>query len=90
MLSILKCAYREFAEGVGEVKAPRGAKRDQVLTGIERLAGRAGGFAISELEQTCPGVSRDMVRRVLREQQGAGSVECQGRGPGATWAKKKG
>lgn len=88
VLAILKSAYREFAERVGEVKAPRGAKRDQVLAGIERLAGRAGGFAISELEQTCLGVSRDMVRRVLREQQAAGSVECQGRGPGATWVGK--
>lgn len=88
VLSILKSAYREFAERVGEVKAPRGAKRDQVLAGIERLAGRAGGFTISELEQTCLGVSRDMVRRVLREQQAAGSVECQGRGPGAKWVGK--
>jgi Fic family protein len=90
VLSILKSAYREFSERVGEVKAPRGAKRDQVLAGIARLAGRRGGFAISELEQTCPGVSRDMVRRVLREQQAAGAVECKGRGPGATWTTKRG
>lgn len=88
VLSILKTAYREFAERVGEVKAPRGAKRDQVLAGIERLAAAAAGFPISELEQACPGVSRDMVRRVLREQQAKGIVECQGRGPGATWIKK--
>jgi len=88
VLSVLKSAYREFAERVGEVKAPRGAKRDRVLAGIDRLASRPGGFTISELEQTCPGVSRDMVRRVLREQQSAGTVECQGRGPGATWVRK--
>ncbi len=88
VLSILKSAYREFAERVGEVKAPRGAKRDQVLAGIERLAARVDGFTISQLEQTCPGVSRDMVRRVLREQQTAGAVECQGRGPGAKWMGK--
>jgi len=88
VLSILKSAYREFAERVGEVKVPRGAKRDQVLAGIDRLAARSGGFTMSELEQTCPGVSRDMVRRVLREQQSAGAVECQGRGPGATWVRK--
>ncbi|MHB9100016.1 MAG: Fic family protein [Sulfuricella sp.] len=75
VLSILKSAYREFAERVGEVKAPRGAKRDQVLTGIDRLAARPGGFTISEREQSCPGVCRDMVRRVLREQQSAGAVE---------------
>lgn len=62
--------------------------RDQVRAGIERLAARGEGFTISELEQTCPGVSRDMVRRVLREQQAAGVVECRGRGPGAAWVKK--
>jgi Fic family protein len=89
VLFILKAAYREFAERVGEVKAPRGAKRDLVLTGIDRLATRTNAeFTISELEQTCPGVSRDMVRRVLREQQAIGAVECQGRGPGATWIKR--
>jgi len=88
VLSIMKTAYREFAERVGEVKAPRGAKGDQVRAGIERLAARGGGFTISELEQICQGVSRDMVRRVLREQQTAGVVECRGRGPGAAWMKK--
>ena len=90
VLYILKAAYREFAERVGEVKAPRGAKREQVLSGIEQLAARVGGaFTLSELEQTCPGVSRDMVRRVLRDQQTASIVECQGRGPAARWQKKR-
>lgn len=85
----MKEAYQEFAERVGEIKAPRGAKRDQVLEGIKRLAARPRGeFTISELEQTCPGVSRDMVRRVLREQQAAGAVECQGRGTAAAWRTK--
>ena len=89
VLYILKTAYREFAERVGEVKAPRGAKRDLVLAGIDRLAARpAGEFTISELEQVCPGVSRDMVRTVLREQQKQGQVECRGHGPAATWRKK--
>lgn len=42
---------------------------------------------VSALEQSCPGVSRDMVRRVLREQQAAGVLICQGRGPAAVWKK---
>jgi len=89
VLWILKSAYREFAERVGEIKAPRGAKREQVLLGIAQLASKTvSGFTISDLEQTCPGVSRDMVRRVLREQQAAGAVECRGRGPAAIWHKK--
>ena len=89
LLSILKTAYREFAERVGDTKAPPGAKRDQVLVGIERLAAQAGSFSISALEQDCPGVGRDMVRRVLREQQAAGVVERKGRGPWTRWGKKR-
>ncbi len=89
VLSIMKTAYREFAERVGEVRSPRGAKRDQVLDGITRMATKAPGFTLSQLEQICPGVSRDMVRRVLREQRLVGAVECQGRGPGSVWKRKE-
>ena len=35
-----------------------------------------GEFTVSQLEQACPGVSRDMIRRVLREQQGATSLNA--------------
>ncbi|MGH8478634.1 MAG: Fic family protein, partial [Gammaproteobacteria bacterium] len=85
VLFILKTAYREFAERVGDIKAPRGAKTDQILAGIGRFVGE---FTVSQLEQTCPGISRDMIRRVLREQQAAGAIECRGRGPAARWRKK--
>jgi hypothetical protein len=34
------------------------------------------------------GISRDMIRQVLREQRAAGAIECQGRGPAARWRKK--
>lgn len=58
---------------------------EQILAAISRLSGE---FTLTQLEQTCPGVSRDMIRRVLREQQSAGVIECQGRGPAARWEKK--
>lgn len=91
VLYIMKSAYREFAERVGDVKAPRGAKREQVLAAVTQLAARPGGvFTVVELEQVCPSVSRDMVRRVLREEQAAGRVVCQGRGPAASWRRKRG
>ncbi|TAJ81456.1 MAG: hypothetical protein EPO42_02255 [Gallionellaceae bacterium] len=85
VLSMLKLAYREFAERVGEVKAPRGSKTDLVLAAIGRLTDE---FTVAQLEQTCHGVSKDMIRRVLREQQSAMMVECQGRGPAARWKRK--
>ncbi len=45
-----------------------------------------GMFRISEMEQLAPGVSRDMIRHVLREQQSAGIIGCTGRGTGAVWS----
>lgn len=85
LLSILKLAYREFSEHVGEIKAPRGAKTGLVLAALKRFSAE---FTVSQVEQACLGVSRDMVRRVLREQQAAGAVLCHGRGPAARWKKK--
>ena len=85
VLFILKTAYKEFAERVGDIKAPRGAKTGQIVAAIGRFVGE---FTVSQLEQACPGISRDMIRRVLREQQAAGIIECQGRGPAARWRKK--
>jgi Fic family protein len=91
VLSIMKAAYRDFVERVGEVKAPRGEKRQTVINGILRLLDHPKGkFAIGDLEQLCPGVSRDMVRHVLREQQELGIVDCAGRGAGAAWSKGSG
>jgi hypothetical protein len=36
-LSILKTAYQEFAERVGEFLAPRGSKTEMILTALARL-----------------------------------------------------
>ncbi len=70
------------------IKAPRGEKRATVLEGIDQLLSRPKGtFKISELEPVCPGVSRDMIRHVLREQQGQGAISCSGRGAGAAWSR---
>jgi hypothetical protein len=60
-------------------------KTDQVVSAIEQFA-RA--FSVAQLELRCPGVSRDIVRRVLRAQQSAGKVENLGRGPTTKWRKK--
>jgi Fic family protein len=91
VMSIMKVAYCDFVERVGEIKAPRGEKRERVIAGINQLLSRSKGeFKISELEQACPGVSRDMVRHVLREQQEQGFIGCSGRGAGAVWAKTNG
>jgi Fic family protein len=85
MLFIFKNAYREFEDRLGQVRSPRGAKTAFVEAAVAAFPGQ---FTLADLERACPGVSRDMVRRVLRELQSAGSVECLGRGPGAAWQRK--
>ena len=84
VLFILKGAYREFVERVGETSEPRGSKTQLVLEVIGKMSGT---FSLADLERACPGVSRDMIRRVLNTQKGQ-MVDCIGRGPGALWQKR--
>ncbi|MBN2024398.1 MAG: Fic family protein [Pirellulales bacterium] len=84
-LGIIHRAYRLFEERAGQVKTARGAKRQMVEDAVAAFGGR---FTLLDLERACPGVSRDMVRRVLRDLQQAGRATCLGRGPGAEWVKK--
>ena len=53
------------------------------MAALERLPRE---FTVVQLEQACPGVSREMVRRMLGSQKGK-SVQCIGRGPDARWTK---
>lgn len=85
LLFILTQACKEFEQRVGQVKSPRGAKTELVEQAIENLTGE---FGITDLERLCPGVSRDMIRLLLRDLKAAGQVECLGRGPGAKWQKR--
>jgi hypothetical protein len=85
VLYVLKIAYREFEERAELMKSRRGAKTGLVRAAIEE---RSGDFSLVDLERACPGVSRDMIRRVLRKLEREGGVECMGRGPGAPWRRK--
>lgn len=86
LLFILKTACREFEARVGQLKSPRGAKTEQVRIAVLAFAGQ---FTLTEVERQCPQVSRDMIRRVLRDLDHEGLVECLGRGPGARWRVKR-
>jgi Fic family protein len=84
VLYILKIANEEFADRLGEVKAPRGSKTGLVLAAIQN---RSSEFTLEQIERECPGVSRDLIRRVLAGEKGK-TVDCLGRGPGARWRRK--
>ena len=83
-LGILRSAYHEFEERVGAVRAPRGAKTEMLQRAILAFPGE---FAISDVERACPGVSRDMIRLVLRALQEEKRIVCLGRGRSARWRR---
>jgi hypothetical protein len=55
-----------------------------IVSAVEKATGR---FSVDYLKRECPGVSIDMIRRVLKNLQAEGRIECLGRGRGAVWRK---
>ena len=81
---VLLRAYDEFGKRAGSLVEGRGSKTALVRAAVNR---RTQPFAISELEEDCPGVSRDMVRHVLRAMRDEGLIVVEGRGRGARWRR---
>ncbi len=79
---VLIRAYREFEERVGKVDKHRGSKSDRVR---EAAARKIAPFKIAELEREVPDVSRELIRRVLRDMKEEGLLEQQSHGRGAKW-----
>jgi len=75
-------AYKEFEERVGTIERGRGAKGERVRAEILK---RNLPFSISDIEAACPGISRDMVRLVLRAMKAEGLIKPTGKGRGAKW-----
>lgn len=86
VLYILKTAYREFEERVGQIASPRGAKTEMVTAAIGRTQ---APFRVGDLQRECPGVSLDLIRQVLKDLRASGGVECLGMGQKAQWRKTK-
>jgi ribosomal protein S25 len=81
----LKSAYREFEERLGNLPQPKGEKTTIVRDAINSFRGT---FSVAEIQQKCPGVGIDMIRRVLKNMQAEGMVKCIKRGRDAKWQKK--
>jgi Fic family protein len=78
-------AYGEFEERVGTITKGRGSKTIHIRRVIER---KTGPFSISEIEIECPGISRDMIRVVLRQLRNEGVLRLEGRGRGSKWVRR--
>ena len=77
-------AYKEFEKRVGDTASPRGAKTDLILSAIDR---QAGVFLAADVQNECPGVGLDLIRRILNRYRKAGKLDCNVRGPKSLWSK---
>ena len=82
LLYTLKDVYDQFEERVGQVTVDYGEKTKMVRSAVATFS---GPFHIRELRQNCPGISLDMIRKVLKDMRKSGEVECIGRGKQAKW-----
>lgn len=83
-LGVLIRAYREFEERVGTIGISHGAKTTVVRNAVNR---KIMPFSIADIESDCPGVTRDMIRHVLRKMRDEG-ILISSTGRGALWRKK--
>jgi Fic family protein len=77
-------AYREFENRVGVITTNKGSKTELIRNTINR---RIGPFTIVSIESDCPGISRDMIRLVLRQMRDEGLVTSSSKGRGAMWQR---
>jgi len=81
---IIKDAYKEFEERLGMIKSPKGDKTAMIIEAMKTIK---GDFRVADLQKACPNVSIDLIRRVLKDMQAQGRVECLARGQKALWRK---
>lgn len=84
ILYTIKTACNEFESRVSNLSAPRGSKSLMVEDAIKSIK---DNFSVSDILDKCPGVSIDMVRKILKEKQKSGELACIGRGRDAKWRK---
>lgn len=82
LLFTFKNVYKEFESRFADSSAPRGEKTGQIIRALNEFTGE---FTLKELEQNCPGISRDMIQTVMK--QNAEYLTCTGHGAGSKWRR---
>lgn len=83
-LEILRRAYRDLAERVEATDAPELATTKTTLVEQTILTQR-DPFTLAHLQAQLPGVSDQLIRKVLTLLKAQGRIQLEGRGRGAAW-----
>ena len=84
LLYILKEAYREFEKRMEGLQNPRGEKTALITQAIRQSPET---FRITDIQRKCPGISVDMIRKVLKDLRAEGRTKCLGMGKAAQWKR---
>ncbi len=84
LLFILKSAYKEFEDRLSRLKLHRGEKTERILNAIQEID---SPFRITDISVRCPGVSIDLIRRVMKGLAYDGKIKCMGLGRDAQWKR---
>lgn len=82
LLYTLRELYQAFERRVGEIRTSRGDKTELIMDAIALFS---APFHVTELQKRSPGVSLDMIRKILKDLTSEGRIECTGRGKKALW-----
>ena len=85
-LSTILAAYKEFEGRFTRISSGRGTKTDIILSAIDNFI---GDFTVSDIAASCPAVSIDMIRHVLKQLKKEDTVKCLKQGRFAKWRKVK-
>ena len=80
----LKNIYKEFESSVTNTQASRGEKSELVINVINSFPGT---FTVRQIEQQCPGVCRELIRKIMKQHDSC--LECTGKGPAVVWKRVK-
>ncbi len=82
LLFTFKNVYKDFESRFESTKSPRGEKTGQIIRTLNEFTTE---FSLKEVEQRCPGISRDMIQTVMK--QNATYLQCSGHGAGSRWRR---
>jgi Fic family protein len=83
-LGVLIRAYTEFETRAGAL-GPKGAKSEAIRAFVRSSISTE--FTIKDIRKACPGVSDDLIRKVLSDLRGDGVVDSVSKGPAARYRR---
>jgi Fic family protein len=83
---IFKEAYKQLDDRLKSLPGSKGSKSDLIVDFINKSFGQ---FSVADIKYYIPGVSIDLIRRVLKDLQREQKIKSTGRGRNAQWIKIK-